>query len=54
MQARRPDLIVNDKKEQKEIIIDIAVLADIRLEKKEKEKAEKYQDLKNQTKRCGN
>ena len=51
MQARRPDLIVNDKKEQKEIIIDIAVLADIRLEKKEKEKAEKYQDLKNQTKR---
>ena len=44
MEARRPDLIVIDKKEQKGIIIDIAVPADIRVEEK-KEKVEKYQDL---------
>ena len=34
--ARQPDLIVIDKKEQKEMIIDIAVPADVRVEKKEK------------------
>ena len=34
MEARRPDLIVIDKKEQKGIIIDIAVPADIRVEEK--------------------
>ena len=44
IEARRPDLIVIGKKEQKGIIIDIAVLADVRVE--EKEKVEKYQDLK--------
>ena len=33
---RRPDLIVIDKKEQKEIIIDIAVPADARAEEKKK------------------
>ena len=47
--ARRPDLIVIDKKEQKGIIIDIAVPADVRVE--EKEKVEKYQDLKKETRR---
>ena len=46
IEARRPDLIVIDKKEQKGIIIDIAVPADVRVEEKEKEKVEKYQDLK--------
>ena len=35
-----------DKKEQKGIIIDIAVPADVRVGKKEGEKVEKYQDLK--------
>ena len=44
IEARRPDLIVIDKKEQKGIIIYIAVPADVRVE--EKEKVEKYQDLK--------
>ena len=44
IETRRPDLIVIDKKEQKGIIIDIAVPADVRVE--EKEKVEKYQDLK--------
>ena len=51
MEARRPDLIVIDKKEQKAIIIDIAVPADERVEVKEKEKVEKYQDLKREIKR---
>ena len=49
--ARRHDLIVIDKKEQKGIIIDIAVPADVRVEEKEKEKVEKYQDLKKEIKR---
>ena len=44
IEARQPDLIVIDKKEQKGIIIDIAVPACVRVE--EKEKVEKYQDLK--------
>ena len=44
--ARQPDLIVIDKKEQKGIIIDIALPADVRVEEKEKEKVEKSQDLK--------
>ena len=51
IEARRPDLIVIDKKEQKGIIIDIAVPADVRVEKKEKEKVEKYQDLKKEIRR---
>ena len=45
IEARRPDLIVIDKEEQKGIIVDIAVPADIRVKEKEKEKVEKYQDL---------
>ena len=48
---RRLDLIVIDKKEQKGIIIDIAVPADLRIEEKEKEKVEKYQDLKKEIRR---
>ena len=46
IEARRPDLIVIDKKEQKGIIIDIVVPADVRVEEKENEKVEKYQNLK--------
>ena len=46
IEARRPDLIVIDKKEQKGIIIDIVVPPDVRVEEKEKEKVEKYQDSK--------
>ena len=45
IEARRPDLIVIKKKEQKGIIIDI-VPADVRVEEKQKKKMEKYQDLK--------
>ena len=46
IQARRSDIIVTDKKEQKGIIIDIGVWADVRVEEKEREKLEKYQELK--------
>ena len=46
IEARRPDIIVIDKKERKGIIIDIAVPADVRVGEKEREKVEKYQELK--------
>ena len=46
IQTRRPDKIVIDKREGKGIIIDIAVTADVRVGGKEREKVEKYQDLK--------
>ena len=49
--ARRPDLIVIDKKEQKGIIIDITIPDDVTVEEKEKEKVEKYQDLKKEIRR---
>ena len=44
--ARRPDIVLIDKKEREGIIIDIAVPADVRVGKKEREEVEKYQDLK--------
>ena len=46
IEARRPDIILIDKKEGKGIIADIAVPADVRVGKKGLEKIEKYQDLK--------
>ena len=39
-------IIIIMKKERKGIIIDIAVPADVRVGEKEREKVEKYQDLK--------
>ena len=39
-------MILIDKKERKGIIIDIAVPADVKVGGKEREKVEKYQDLK--------
>ena len=54
IEARPPDLIVTDKKEQNGIIIDIAVPTDVRVEEKEKEKVERYQDLKERSEDCGN
>ena len=38
LEARRPNIILIDKKERKGIIIDIAVLADLRVEEKERRK----------------
>ena len=46
IEARRPDIILIDKKEGKGIIADIAVPADVRVGEKGLEKMEKYQDLK--------
>ena len=52
IEARQPDLIVIDKKEPKRIIINnIAVPTDVRVEEKEEEKGEKYQDLKKEIRR---
>ena len=48
IEARRPDIILFDKKEQKGIIINIAVLGDKRVGGKEKEKVEKYQGLRSE------
>ena len=44
-EARRPDLVVVDKKERSCKVIDFAVPGDSRIEEKEKNKIEKYQDL---------
>ena len=46
IEARKTDKILIDKKERKVIIIDISVPADVRIGEKEREKMEKYQDLK--------
>ena len=46
IEARRPDIIIVDKKEHKGLIIDIAVPGDVNVGEKEKEQVEKYQDLK--------
>ena len=45
IESRRPDLVVVDKKEKSCKIIDFAVPRDSRIEEKEKDKIEKYQDL---------
>ena len=45
IEARRPDLVVVDKKEKICKIIDFAVPGDSRIEEKEKDKIEKHQDL---------
>ena len=46
IEARRPDIVVIYKKDGVCIIVDITVPADRRVEKKEQEKVEKYNDLK--------
>ena len=45
IEARRPDLVVVDKKKRSCKIIDFAVPGDSRIEEKEKDKIEKYQEL---------
>ena len=45
IEARRPDLVAVDKKERSCKIIDFAVPEDSRIEEKEKDKIEEYQDL---------
>ena len=49
-----PDLVVVDKKERSCKIIDFAVPEDSRIEEKEKDKIEKYQDLRRELQKIGN
>jgi hypothetical protein len=51
IQARRPDIVLIDGDRNAVTIIDIAVPADTNISEKEKEKVEKYQDLKMEIKR---
>ena len=46
IEARRPGLILIKKEENNCTIVDFAIPYDTRIEQKEKEKVEKYQDLK--------
>ena len=45
IEARRPDIIANDKKERKRTIIDIAAPTNVKVGEKESKKVEKYQDF---------
>ena len=49
MEARRPDLILVDKKVKSCVIIDVAVPGDCRIREKEIGKIEKYQNLKRES-----
>ena len=51
IKARKPDIVVVNKNERLCAIIDIVVPWDIRLREKEKEKIEKYRELKREIKR---
>lgn len=52
--ARRPDIVVLEKKERKVTIIDIAVPSDTNIKSKELEKITKYQDLRLEVQRMWN
>ena len=54
IEARRPDLVVVDKKRRTCKIIDFAVPGDSRIEEKETEKVEKYQDLRRELQKIWN
>ena len=54
IETRRADLVVVDKKEGIGKIIDFAVPGDSRIEEKEKDKIEKYQDLEKELKKIWN
>ena len=49
IEARKPDITLIDKKERKEIIIDIAVATNVRVGEKKRKRMENYQDLKRET-----
>ena len=51
IEARRPDLILVDKKAKSCLIIDVAIPGDCGVREKEIEKIEKYQNLKRELKR---
>ena len=52
IEARRPDLVAVDKKERSCKITDFAVPGDSRIEEKNKDKIEKYQELGRSSIRC--
>ena len=54
IQARRPDVVVVDRDKKTCNIIDIAVPGDAGIVEKEKEKLEKYQDLRREVARLWN
>ena len=48
VEARRPDIVFDDKKQREVVIIDVAIPGDDRVKDKELEKVEKYQLLKDE------
>ena len=54
IETRRADLLVVDKKKRSCKIIDIAVPGDSKIEEKEKDKIEKYQDLRRELQKIWN
>ena len=51
IKARKPDIVVVNKNERSWVRIDIAIPGDIRVSEKEKEKIERYRELKRDIKR---
>ena len=54
IQARRPDLVIKDKVQNECLIVDFTIPYDSRVETKEFEKLEKYQDLARELKKLWN
>ena len=54
IQARRPDLVIKDKLKNQCLIVDFAIPSDSRIETKEYEKLDKYQDLARELKKLWN
>ena len=54
IEARRPDFILINKEDNNCFIVDFAIPYDTRVEQKEKEKVEKYQDLKRELQKIWN
>ena len=54
MQARRPDVVFIEKKKKLCKIIDVAIPGDPRIESKDREKVEEYQDLAREIRKLWN
>ena len=54
IKARKPDIVLVNKNERSFAITDIAIPGEIRISEKEKEKIERYQELKREIKRMWN
>ena len=54
VKARKPNIVVVNKNKKSCAIIDIAIPGDIRVSEKEREKIERYQELKGEIKRMWN